>query len=139
MSESPSVIVKRKNIQPILDYCLDNRIECKMTPRDMPEEWDLEFTLSEIMQAVNLGMFLKENKLELAGWGSNPASGVSVASKTAASAKPKTTRKPAVKETVTNKPVEKEETGAPAIFDETPKEEDLIFEDSKKTEEDLFM
>jgi hypothetical protein len=70
MHENPSVIVKRKNIQPVLDYCLENKIEFKATPRDMPEEWDVEFSVNEIMKAINLGMFLKENKLDLAGFGS---------------------------------------------------------------------
>jgi hypothetical protein len=68
MSEqNVSVIVKRKSIQVVLDYCLDNRVETKMTPRDMPEEWELEFIVGDIMKAINLGMFLKENKLELVG------------------------------------------------------------------------
>src|SRR5436189_5780568 len=67
LGQSASVIVKRKNIQVVFDYCLDNRIETKMTPRDMPEEWELEFNVEDILKAINLGMFLKENKLELVG------------------------------------------------------------------------
>lgn len=67
LGQAASVIVKRKNIQVVVDYCLDNRIETKMTPRDMPEEWELEFNVSDIMKAISLGMFLKENKLELVG------------------------------------------------------------------------
>ncbi len=67
LDQSASVIVKRKNIQVVFDYCLDNRIETRMTPRDMPEEWELEFNVSDIMKAISLGMFLKENKLELVG------------------------------------------------------------------------
>ncbi len=67
LGQTASVIVKRKNIQVVFDYCLDNKIETKMSPRDMPEEWELEFNVSDIMKAINLGMFLKENKLELVG------------------------------------------------------------------------
>lgn len=67
LDQSASVIVKRKNIQVVFDYCLDNRIETRMAPRDMPEEWELEFNVSDIMKAISLGMFLKENKLELVG------------------------------------------------------------------------
>lgn len=67
LSQMASVIVKRKNIQTVFDYCIDNRIETKMTPRDMPEEWELEFNIADIMKAINLGMFLRENKLELVG------------------------------------------------------------------------
>lgn len=67
LGQMASVIVKRKNIQIVLDYCINNRIETKMTPRDMPEEWELEFNIADIMKAINLGMFLRENKLELVG------------------------------------------------------------------------
>lgn len=67
LDQSVSVIVKRKNIQVVVDYCLDNRIETRMSPRDMPEEWELEFNVQDIMKAINLGMFLRENKLELVG------------------------------------------------------------------------
>ena len=67
LGQSASVIVKRKNIQVVFDYCLDNKIETKMTPRDMPEEWEMEFGVEDIMKAINLGMFLRENKLELVG------------------------------------------------------------------------
>jgi len=72
-NQSASVIVKRKSIQVVVDYCLDNKIETRMTPRDMPEEWEMEFNVSDIMRAINLGMFLKENKLDLVGLLSNPA------------------------------------------------------------------
>ena len=67
LGQTASVIVKRKNIQVVFDYCLDNLIETKMTPRDMPEEWEMEFNVSDIMKAINLGMFLRDNKLELVG------------------------------------------------------------------------
>lgn len=67
IGQSPSVIVKRKNIQVVIDYCLDNQIQTKMSPRDMPEEWEMEFSVEDIMKAINLGMFLRENRLELIG------------------------------------------------------------------------
>lgn len=135
LSESPSVIIKRKNIQPVLDYCLENRIECKISPRDMPEEWELEFTVSEIMQAVNLGMFLKENKLELAGWGAP----VVQTNKTVLTSSSKPKSRKSNKENATIKSSETEELTSPVIFNHQVKnDEDLIFDDSKKTEEDLF-
>ena len=72
-NQQASVIVKRKNIQVVVDYCLDNKIETRMSPRDMPEEWEMEFNVADIMKAINLGMFLKENRLDLVGLLSNPA------------------------------------------------------------------
>lgn len=67
LGQNANVILKRKNIQVVVDYCLDNRIETKMTPRDMPEEWELEFNVVDIMKAISLGMFLRDNKIDLAG------------------------------------------------------------------------
>ncbi len=91
LGQSASVIVKRKNIQAVFDYCLDNRIETKMTPRDMPEEWELEFGVEDIMKAINLGMFLKENKLELVGLLNSSA--IKNSSAPTAVKAPKTTKK----------------------------------------------
>jgi hypothetical protein len=70
LQENPSVILKRKNIQVVIDYCIENRIEWHAAPKNMPEEWEIEFTVSDIMKAINLGMFLKEHRLDLAGFGS---------------------------------------------------------------------
>jgi hypothetical protein len=140
LAENPSVIVKRKNIQVVLDYCLENRIECKMSPRDMPEEWEIEFTVDEIMKAINLGMFLKEAKLELAGFGNVGAPAVKPVAPVAAA--PKATRTRKEKEPVkTIAPEAKEEPVAPVandIFNEEVTEEVDYFQE-KKQEENLFM
>lgn len=133
LQENPSVIVKRKNIQDVLEYCLENRIACKLTPRDMPEEWELEFTVDEIMKAINLGMFLREHKLELAGLGNSTP-----AVKTAASVAPRATRKKSEKEDTKKVAAKTTETDEPvSIFKEATPADDF-FEDSKQ-EENLFM
>lgn len=104
LNEAPSVSVKRKNIQVILEYCLDNRIEFKVAPRSLPDEYEVEFSISDVMKAISLGMFLKENKLELSGLAFS-------APKTVAPA-PKATRG-VKKEKEENKPVQKSEHPAP--------------------------
>gem|GEM_PF-998461 len=139
LPENPSVIVKRKNIQVVLDYCLENRIAGKMTPRDMPEEWEIEFTVDDIMKAIALGMFLKENKLELAGFGSI---GTPAPKPVMNSAAPKATRQRKTEKENTKPAVvaATEETVAPAaadIFNEEPAEEIDYFQEKK--EENLFM
>lgn len=117
MQENPSVIVKRKNIQVVLDYCLDNKIEFKASPRDMPEEWDIEFSVNDIMKAINLGMFLKENKLDLAGFG-----GMSSAPKpaTVTAAKPRTRK--TEKEEKSTPPAEAKPSVVSPIFSEETEE-----------------
>lgn len=66
-TENPSVVVKRKNIQTIIDYSLDNKVEIKITPRSLPDEWDIEFTITDVIKAIQLGMFLRDAKIDLSG------------------------------------------------------------------------
>ena len=66
-TENPSVVVKRKNIQTIIDYSLDNKVEIKITPRSLPDEWDIEFTITDVIKAIELGMFLRDAKIDLSG------------------------------------------------------------------------
>lgn len=117
MHENPSVIVKRKNIQTILDYCFENKIEFKATPRNMPEEWEIEFTVKDIMKAVYLGMFLKENKLELVGFGN-----VTSTSKPAAVGSAKLRTRKTEKVEKTGSPAETKPAGISPIFSNEPEE-----------------
>lgn len=156
LNENPSVILKRKNIQAVLDYCLDNKIDIRVTARTMPEEYEIEFSVSDIMRAINLGMFLKENKLELITGGvmTRPVQNT-ITSAVKTSAKP---RKTASKETKTVQPpndgfmldenpvvVSQPETQAENLHFEAPKDNktDDIFasgeENSVFGDDDLFM
>jgi hypothetical protein len=54
----------------ILEYCLDQRLAIRSLPRGNGDEWELEFFPENNLQAVALGMFLREHKLELVGFGS---------------------------------------------------------------------
>jgi hypothetical protein len=66
--ETPSVIVKRKNIQGLIDYCLENKVEFKIKPRvSNSEEFEFDFNISSIKKAIALGMCLRELRLELTG------------------------------------------------------------------------
>ena len=68
MDSTPSVSVKRKNIQTVMDYCLENKIEFTVKSRfASSDEWDIELNISDINKAIIFGMFLRENKLELNG------------------------------------------------------------------------
>ncbi len=66
-TESPSVVVKRRNIQTIIEYSLDNKVEIKITPRSMPDEFDIEFTIADVIKAIQLGMFLRDARIDLSG------------------------------------------------------------------------
>jgi len=68
--DKPVIIAKRKNIQIIFDYCLDQKIEFKVSPRTISnDEWELELSIDTIKMAIALGMFVRENKLDMYGMG----------------------------------------------------------------------
>jgi len=68
--ETPVLLSKRKNIQVLLDYCLDQRIAFTATPRAIShDDFEIEVHISGIKQAIALGMFVKENKFEVTGMG----------------------------------------------------------------------
>ena len=65
--KKPSVTVKKKNIQTILDYCLDTKQEFTVLPKMGTDEWNIEINITEINTAISFGMFLRENKIEANG------------------------------------------------------------------------
>lgn len=70
IEETPVLLSKRKNIQVLLDYCLDQRIGFTVSPRAISnDDFEVEVNISGIKQAIALGMFVKENKFEVAGMG----------------------------------------------------------------------
>ncbi|MBC7384466.1 MAG: hypothetical protein H7296_15980 [Bacteroidia bacterium] len=70
IDEKPVLLSKRKNIQTLLDYCLDQRIIFTVTPRAISnEDYEVEIGIEGIKQAIALGMFVKENKYDVTGMG----------------------------------------------------------------------
>ncbi|GAB1449766.1 MAG: hypothetical protein LCH37_00610 [Bacteroidetes bacterium] len=71
MSEDNAVVlVRRKNIQTLIDYCLDTRFGFTVNPRGISnDEFEVEVNLGGIKQAIAFGMFARENKLEVSGLG----------------------------------------------------------------------
>jgi hypothetical protein len=61
---NPSVTVKKKHVQPVIDHCLEKKIEFIVKP-SLGEEWLIEFNITNVKKAVLLGMFLRENRLDL--------------------------------------------------------------------------
>lgn len=67
----PFVSVKKKNIQLLLDYCLENKIEITVSPKNS-EEFKVIFNLKDYNTAIALGMCLRELKIELPGIEATP-------------------------------------------------------------------
>lgn len=85
-NEKPQIVVKKKNIQQVLDFSLDNGIEFTVKPKLSGDEWIVDLNIRDIKMAVVLGIFLRENRLEMIGITPYQA-------KTTASAKPATKSK----------------------------------------------
>ena len=66
--ESPLIYVKRNKINEIIEYCLDNAIEFNVKERAMGiDEFELSMEVAQIKKAIQLGAFLRENRIELVG------------------------------------------------------------------------
>ena len=64
----PKVILKKKQISVLIDFCLDESIEFSVKQQIFPEtDWEVELKLKDLKTAVVVGMFLRESKLELDG------------------------------------------------------------------------
>ena len=64
----PKVILKKKQIPVLIDFCLDESIEFSVKQQAFPEtDWELELKLKDLKTAVVVGMFLRESRLELEG------------------------------------------------------------------------
>ncbi len=99
--EKPILLTKRKNIQVVIDYCIEQKISFNASPRAISiDEWEIELNITTIKGAIALGIFVKENKLELYGMGET--------------LKPKA----AVTSTVTKKVETKEAATSPTLIDE---------------------
>lgn len=114
--DKPIILTKRKNVQIVLDYCLEQKLSFSANPRAISiDEWEIELNVTTIKGAIALGIFVKENKLELYGMGTST---------------PEVSKPKSAATAVNNKKVEpKESFVAPSLIDElvsTPVAEEKI-------------
>jgi hypothetical protein len=114
--DKPIILAKRKNVQIVLDYCLEQKLSFSANPRAISiDEWEIELNVTTIKGAIALGIFVKENKLELYGMGTST---------------PEVSKPKSAATAVNNKKVEpKESFVAPSLIDElvsTPVVEEKI-------------
>jgi hypothetical protein len=68
MSEPIKVILKQKSIPVLVDFCLEEKIEFNVRPQPFPDtEWEFNLIVQDIKSAVMTGMFLRENRIDIAG------------------------------------------------------------------------
>jgi len=62
------VVVKKKFIPTLVDFCLDESLEFSVKPQNFPDtDWEITLKIAEIKTALLAGMFLRENRIEVAG------------------------------------------------------------------------
>lgn len=82
--EKPTVSVKKKNLLPLIEYCIENKIDFTLKSRSaQSEDFDVEFIITNPKKAIALGMCLKELKLELNGLNVTPVAAIKAGKKPA--------------------------------------------------------
>jgi hypothetical protein len=62
------VVLKKKNIPVLVDFCLEESVEFNVKPQTFPDtDWEFTMKISDIKTAVVAGMFLRENRIEVSG------------------------------------------------------------------------
>jgi hypothetical protein len=62
------VVLKKKNIPVLVDFCLEESVEFNVKPQTFPDtDWEFTMKISDIKTAVVAGMFLRENHIEISG------------------------------------------------------------------------
>jgi len=62
------VVLKKKNIPVLVDFCIEESIEFNVKPQTFPDtDWEFTMKISDIKTAVVAGMFLRENRIEISG------------------------------------------------------------------------
>jgi len=68
MSESIKLILKTKSIPVLVDFCLEEKIEFNVRPQDFPDtDWEFSLIIKDIKSGVIVGMFLRENRIDIPG------------------------------------------------------------------------
>jgi hypothetical protein len=66
-NNKPKLLVRLKNLQLVFDYCIENKLKFNVAPKLSNDEWEFELNITDIMSAVALGVFVRENRLDVIG------------------------------------------------------------------------
>ncbi|HEX2936957.1 MAG TPA: hypothetical protein VHO72_16490 [Bacteroidales bacterium] len=65
---NPKVILKKKQVPTIVEFCLEEAIEFSVKQQTFPDtDWEIEMKMKDFKAAVLLGMFLRENRIDIDG------------------------------------------------------------------------
>jgi hypothetical protein len=67
-SANPKVVLKKKQIPVLIEFCLEESIEFSVKQQSFPEtDWEVELKLKDLKTAILVGMYLRENKMDIDG------------------------------------------------------------------------
>lgn len=67
-ASSPKVVLKKKQIPLVIDFCIEEGIEFSAKQQTFPDiDWELDLKLKDFKAAVLLGMFLRESRIDIDG------------------------------------------------------------------------
>ncbi len=67
-SNNVKVVLKKKQISILVDFCIEESIEFGVKQQVFPgTDWEVELKIKDIKTAIIVGMFLRENRLEIEG------------------------------------------------------------------------
>jgi hypothetical protein len=65
---NPKVVLKKKQVPTIVEFCLEESIEFTVKQQTFPDtDWEIEMKMKDFRTAVLLGMFLRENRIDIDG------------------------------------------------------------------------
>jgi hypothetical protein len=65
---NPKVVIKKKQVPTIVEFCLEESIEFSVKQQTFPDtDWEIEMKMKDFKAAVLLGMFLRENRIDIDG------------------------------------------------------------------------
>lgn len=65
---NPKVVLKKKQVPTIVEFCLEESIEFTVKQQTFPDtDWEIEMKMKDFKSAVLLGMFLRENRIDIDG------------------------------------------------------------------------
>ncbi len=120
-NNKPKLLVRAKNLQLVFEYCIENKLKFSVAPKLSNDEWEFELNISDIMSAVALGVFVRENRLDVIGLNIGTPKVQAVA-------------QPAAKPTKTSKPVAKKNNDDAGFLDIPTSNDASEIESSEFTE-----
>lgn len=114
--DKPIILSKRKNVQTVIDYCLEQKISFSANPRAISiDEWEVELNINSIKAAIALGMFVRENKLDMYGMGETIKPKTTTANNSKKAETKEVTATPTLNELVAASPAVEEAPAPPTL------------------------